>query len=502
VPSTSYATEAALSAQDTTIWVDFSLATTQDQQRFWMLSKASVATLTTDVIAAAPAGRWLAIPLRLFPQNTVYVAKNGIDATGQRNNPQRPFLTLQAAVNAASSGDLISIAPGTWVEQVTMPNVDNLTVAGSGMWATKVSGDPAVAEAAILVNGSAVRKITFRDLTIEKTYTLDTTVPCIRFLNPVIDANFLIDGAILTNVRAERNSPGGAGAGQYDCFYFDTVNKAILRNCQGGIRFFNCGETEVWNCKVKGVGDVFSNLIISWINPAAAVIPGGQQRNLVMNCDISGSTANSVAGVELRGGAPWVEFMACNVKDGMTAPGNLTRYTVPATVVPKVYFRDGSIDGNLSITYAGSGGAGTFDFAGTVQTSGTNTWNSTATRQAVSWANAVINTITPQNRIDLDIRNAKYTSFTATIGANGATVDRTTQSFTATMDGAGAGSVTGIFPWPTGKTLFIVSGHRATVTPGPTCANINAAIVGPQAALGSLTVGGPAAGVVNIIISQ
>jgi hypothetical protein len=48
------------------------------------------------------------------PVTVTYVAPNGSDTTGQRGNPLAPFLTLQAAVNAALDGDTIVVASGSY----------------------------------------------------------------------------------------------------------------------------------------------------------------------------------------------------------------------------------------------------------------------------------------------------------------------------------------------------------------------------------------------------
>jgi len=59
------------------------------------------------------------------PITTTYVAPNGSDATGVRGDIGSPFRTIQAALNAAQSGDIIEISPNTggapYAENVTVP---------------------------------------------------------------------------------------------------------------------------------------------------------------------------------------------------------------------------------------------------------------------------------------------------------------------------------------------------------------------------------------------
>ena len=55
-------------------------------------------------------------------QNTLYVAVNGNDTTGARNNLAKPFLTLEAARDAAVSGDTIFVYPGAYAVTTTATN--------------------------------------------------------------------------------------------------------------------------------------------------------------------------------------------------------------------------------------------------------------------------------------------------------------------------------------------------------------------------------------------
>ena len=55
-------------------------------------------------------------------ENVVYVAKNGSDVTGVRNELSNPFLTLEAAVAVALAGDLIVVYPGQYDVTTTALN--------------------------------------------------------------------------------------------------------------------------------------------------------------------------------------------------------------------------------------------------------------------------------------------------------------------------------------------------------------------------------------------
>jgi hypothetical protein len=69
------------------------------------------------------------------PSNVLYVdALVGSDATGARGNAALPFLTIQAAINAAQAGDTISLAPQSFAiaAPLTIPDtIGRLSIVGS-----------------------------------------------------------------------------------------------------------------------------------------------------------------------------------------------------------------------------------------------------------------------------------------------------------------------------------------------------------------------------------
>ena len=74
--------------------------------------------------------------------STIFVdAVNGNDGTGTSDRQDLPFLTVGAALAAASSGDLVEVGPGTYTEQgLTVPS--GVLLRGSGWTVTKI-GDNA-----------------------------------------------------------------------------------------------------------------------------------------------------------------------------------------------------------------------------------------------------------------------------------------------------------------------------------------------------------------------
>ncbi|OIP07240.1 hypothetical protein COS66_02520 [Candidatus Berkelbacteria bacterium CG06_land_8_20_14_3_00_43_10] len=131
----------------------------------------------------------LVIPLNLFPQSalavsgTQYVATTGNDTTGNGTSGN-PYLTIQKAIDVASSGDTISIAAGTYVES---PNVTKpLTVTGAGQSQTTIA--PTANSDGVTINSSTV---TMQDLKIQTSNALATPNIAVK-----INAS---DGVTLTN---------------------------------------------------------------------------------------------------------------------------------------------------------------------------------------------------------------------------------------------------------------------------------------------------------------
>lgn len=72
---------------------------------------------------------------------TLFVdAVNGNDTSGTRGRADLPYRTIGAAVAAASSGDVVQVGPGSFTESVTLKNIAELTLRGSGTHATKLTG--------------------------------------------------------------------------------------------------------------------------------------------------------------------------------------------------------------------------------------------------------------------------------------------------------------------------------------------------------------------------
>lgn len=84
------------------------------------------------------------------------------------NNPadQAPYTTIQAAVDAAESGDTISVAPGIYTEQVTVPVAkNNLTIVSQQLGAAEIAAPATLTGAPDIVRISA-NAVTLENFTI------------------------------------------------------------------------------------------------------------------------------------------------------------------------------------------------------------------------------------------------------------------------------------------------------------------------------------------------
>jgi hypothetical protein len=64
--------------------------------------------------------------IEVLPTNYIYVGKNGNDSTGN-GSANKPYLTIQKAINSANSGTTIFVFPGTYTENLTLKAGVNLT---------------------------------------------------------------------------------------------------------------------------------------------------------------------------------------------------------------------------------------------------------------------------------------------------------------------------------------------------------------------------------------
>jgi parallel beta-helix repeat protein len=105
---------------------------------------------------------------RLRPGAEVLEGRQLLSTLVVDNNPKdrAPYTTIQAAVDAAKSGDTISVAPGIYTEQVTVPVAkDNLTIVSQHLGAAKIAAPATLTGAPDIVRISA-KAVTLENFTI------------------------------------------------------------------------------------------------------------------------------------------------------------------------------------------------------------------------------------------------------------------------------------------------------------------------------------------------
>jgi pectinesterase len=224
-----------------------------------------------------------------------------------RNVPAQ-YSTVQAAVNAAASGDTIMIASGTFNEQVTIPSsLSNLLVEGASRSGSIVSSG--ANQITVLNSGSGV---TFENLTLRNTSTANTNT-----------------NHVLRNFGAHCELKNMNIYGWEDSLYSGSNTSMYCTNCviQGSVDFvYGNGEIFLTGCTIEQMrasptggtnaapntastqtyGIVFSSCTIS----AASGVPAGSTylgrpwgangESAYINCTI-GSHIAAVGWIEFQG---------------------------------------------------------------------------------------------------------------------------------------------------------------------------------------------------------
>lgn len=115
----------------------------------------------------------------------VWVAADGSNATGQRGQRDRPFATIDAAIDASQPGDIIHIGPGLFASPTRFlanpPTLNDLTFQGAGKPSFNADSTALVGGTRLYGSwqfnawGGTIRNITIRDLGLDNGATVCDT---------------------------------------------------------------------------------------------------------------------------------------------------------------------------------------------------------------------------------------------------------------------------------------------------------------------------------------
>jgi hypothetical protein len=174
------------------------------------------------------------------PANILYVGKNGNDTNnGSINNP---FLTIKAALAAASSGYYsIHVAPGTYVEDnpVTIPS--NVALMGDNLRSITVIPQTPTSDLFYVTNGCYVWGITIKDYTANG-FSFDPSTPSQNvYVSPYIQ-NLTSSTTTGTAVYIDGNNVSSTSTKAMIVGFFTIINKGGK-----GIHIINSGYSQLVN---------------------------------------------------------------------------------------------------------------------------------------------------------------------------------------------------------------------------------------------------------------
>lgn len=258
-------------------------------------------------------------------QNTVWVCKPpiGNNATGLRNRIDKPFATIQAAIAAALSGDVIMIFPGVYDEAVVMAD-KLLAFQGTSEQGVVISPVAPGVPFTWVVGAAGMSRFSMKNL---KLASGGIMVGTSLVLDGSAFADFGSDGIILDNVEIDEQGGGDA----VRIVRANVVNGIEMKTQGGPIRLNECGDVRLQEVEA-------SSFDIRW-NPASPLPANGRVGVVLEDCLATQAAAVSLT---LRN-APKVY-----VGEGTILRGRISATTLSSTALfaPDITIR-GRVEGTL-----------------------------------------------------------------------------------------------------------------------------------------------------------
>lgn len=211
------------------------------------------------------------------PWSSVLYVDNvrGSDTTGQRGNANRPFATIQAAVNAAQTDDVVQISPGihTVAAPVTFPvalvrvSLCGMNAAGGTTSGTSVLGGTRVRSTtgAVFDCGAnlGLSRLGMYFLNIQ---TTNAASPAIAADGSAYAAGTFLNILVIDNCIIQGGGTGGTINGKYTgVVYFS--NTQLLT---GQTFFTNYSQVRFDNARSDGIGGTFDYDVADPLTPTAS----------------------------------------------------------------------------------------------------------------------------------------------------------------------------------------------------------------------------------------
>ena len=227
--------------------------------------------------------------LAASPSTFVWVAKNGNDAKARRGRIDLPFLTIQAGLNAALAGDAILVAPGTYPENLVIPDIDGLAIVGENTTTTIITAalGRTISWVPAAGPGALVRSFNLAKLTVSNTDPLSNTIHVDG--TAVSDPNTFC-GSFFCDEIAVTHSGAGIPMNMICVGRVITSLSTFTGNTGGGVRIRNCSRFQATESSIASSVLLPSTVLDLGWDRGAGVIPGlGREGYYLSNSTFIGS---------------------------------------------------------------------------------------------------------------------------------------------------------------------------------------------------------------------
>jgi len=275
------------------------------------------------------------------PQNYLYVAKNGNDSNN--GSADKPYLTVQAAINAAVSGTTIFVYPGTYNENLTFKANVNLTssikfgITISGNHTSNFTGTVVVTN--ILLTSSTGVTLTFsgagaQNLQFIGGSVYSTTGDAIYYSNTNSSSKiYLEDGTCYVytasaTARAFYSTTTAAGSviANRVTFYINDITKLAL-SINGAVKFTHTSDMVSGQIVVTGTGYYIGQLVALTATGIPCLITNSSGISILFACALT----TSVTPIQGAGGFVYsaISYGGAGVGGALTLNGGAGATPMP-----------------------------------------------------------------------------------------------------------------------------------------------------------------------------